>query len=137
VSLLSPVPLVVLVDHLIDRVDLNWGRVTIFRVLTIEIHGVEVVVLLLVSVREIPVDTEILAAQVVPIVGIGIVRDLVVVHIFAWHEAAGESDKFTRVDFAWSTALLAVRSWHPASSHDEGSSVDADRISTERKQCSH
>lgn len=94
----------------------------------IDINSMEVVELLFVPVRQVPVDAEVFRAQVVPFVGIGIVGNCVVVDVLACHEAAGDLDELAGVDLGGSADFLAILSWNPASSHDQGGSVDADGV---------
>ena len=63
-----------------------------------------------------------------PVVSVGIVWNLVVVDVFARHEAAGDFDEFAGTDLAGTTRLFTVIGGHPASSDDKGGSINANRI---------
>ena len=63
-----------------------------------------------------------------PVIGVGVVRNLVIVDVFARHEAAGDLDEFTGTDFAGTTRLFTVFGWDPASSDDKSCSINANRI---------
>lgn len=97
----------------------------------------EVVELLFVPVRQVPVDAEIFWAQVVPFVGVGIVGNIVVVDVLALHEAAGDLDELAGVDLGGSADFLAILSWNPASSHAQSGSVDTDGVRLEAQCALH
>lgn len=133
-SLLGPSPTVVLIDDLIGSVNNHGTGRSSFAVLVIEIHTVEVVELALVEVGQVPVDADVLKAQIVPIVGVGVVWDSVVMHVLASHEAASDLDEFATVKFFRSAGSLTISSGHPSAFHDQGSTCDRDRVSL-RHQC--
>ena len=93
VRLLRPAPLVVFIDHFIDTVSCYRCCFHPGRVLSFDIHTVEVVVLGFIEVWQIPVEANVLQAQVIPIVCIRVVRNRVFMDVLAWHVAAIDFDK--------------------------------------------
>ena len=93
VRLLRPAPLVVFIDHFIDTVSCYRCCLRPGRVLSLDIHTVEVVVLGFIEVWQIPVEANVLQAQVIPIVVVRVIRDLVIMDVLAWHVAAIDLDK--------------------------------------------
>ena len=93
VRLLRPAPLVVFIDHFINAVSCYRCCLLPGRVFSMDINTVEVVVLGFIEVWQIPVEANVLQAQVIPIVVVRIIRDLVIMDVLAWHVAAIDLDK--------------------------------------------
>ena len=128
-AILVPSPPVEVSDDLVDGVTLDRGDLPRLQVVISKVHSVEVIVLALVVVGQVPVQAEVLQAQVVPFIGVRVVRHGVVVDVLARHEAAGEFDKLARVELAWAATFLLELSGDPATLHNQRSSVDANRVS--------
>ena len=58
-------------------------------------------------------------------------------HVFAWEKAARDLDKLTRVHFLGTGVLLAVSSWDPATTNDDGSTFNADGVALQLDAVAH
>ena len=129
-GVLVPSPAVVVIDELI----LGHGFDTSFSLeavgICIEIDSLEVVILGLIPVGDVPENTNVLQGQVVPFVVIWVVWNLVVVDILSGSEHTSNFDELPRVDLSWSIFLLSQVSWDPASVDDDGSSLDLDWVTS-------
>ena len=88
----------------------------------------EVIVLGLIEVRQVPIHANVLQAQIVPVVVVWVVRNLVVMHVLSRHETSSHLDKLTTIDLRRSAGLLLVLGGDPAAFDNQGSAIDADRI---------
>ena len=89
----------------------------------------EVVVLALIEVWQVPEDANIFERQVVPFICIWVVGNLVVVDVFATSPCASHLHELSLVDLGRSAAFVSVLSRDPSSIDDDSSSVNLYRIS--------
>lgn len=122
---LTPSPFVVVFDKPInaDWLDRFAGLLTLLQIDTLE-----VVVLTLVPVGQVPEDTDVFKSQVVPVVVVRVIRDLVVVDILTSPEHASKSNQCLLIDLIWSRSLVSEVSWNPSPVYDQGSFFDLNGI---------
>jgi len=93
-----------------------------------ELNSVEVIPFALIEVRQVPENTNILQTEIVPLIGIGIIRYFIVVDLLAREVASSDFNKFFRVNFLRSGTLISVSSWDPSSINNKCSSIDFDCV---------
>lgn len=124
-------PLVVVLNNLVGGRSLA-GRLNAVKTSVVVLGGqvdqLEVVVLGIVVVGQVPEHADVLQTQVVPLVRVGVVGDLVVVHILATAPGAGHLNELTRELLIGSATSVAVLSWDPASVNDDSSAIDLGRV---------
>ena len=94
----------------------------------LEVNSLEVVVLALVSIGQVPKNTDILQGNIVPLISVRIVWCLIVMQVGALPPAALDLDEFSGVQLLWPASLVLQSSWNPASVHNDSCSLNQDRI---------
>ena len=104
-------PSVVLENHIINAVSLDWGLAIHHSSsgILIDVHCSEVVELALVEVGQVPVKSDIFECEVVPVIVVWVVWDLVVMDVLSFQPGTSYFDQcFLLVSFLWSTFLVFV-----------------------------
>ena len=114
-------PLIILLDNLIFGICFHWGARVLF--LSIQLHCIEVVVLCLFPIWQVPENSNVFKAQVVPLIVVWVVWYRVLVNILSFKPAASQSNELSFVDLIWSTSLVSVLSRDPASVHNNGRTI--------------
>lgn len=114
----------VLAEWLNTTFSLKLIRSEVFRV----INSIEVVILLLVKVRQIPIQTNVLQGKIVPLVVVRIVWDFVVVDVLSSSENTFDFNQFSTVNLWWSSSFVLQVCWDPTSVDNDGAPVDFNRL---------
>lgn len=124
-----PSPAVMIINKLIP---IDWLNARLFLEsivpLLTEVYSLEIIVLLLVEVREVPEDADILEAEIVPFVVIWVVWYFVVMDIFTGSEYTIDLYQLTGVDLSRSSSFVSETSWNPTSVYYDGRSVKFDWV---------
>jgi len=126
VRVLAHFPPVVIVDHLVGGAPLGEVRGIVLP--SHPLNSFEVVVLGLIEVGQVPVDADVLERNVVPLVVVGVVGHLVLVHCLSLAPHSSELDQLARVDLLGSAGLLLELPRDPPSVDDDGGALNVDGV---------
>ena len=119
-------------NYFVRGVCLYW-RINIFKSLNEAsasyVNSMEVVVLALIKVRQVPEYADVFKCQVVPFICIWVVWNLVVVDVLSTSPGACQFYELPLVDLIRSAAFISVFCGDPSSINDDCSSIDFDRVS--------
>ena len=125
VSILGPPPAVVVVDKGV------WSSSSdsiSIRAILLKVNAFEIVVLLLVEVGQLPEESNVFKAEVVPLIVVRVVWVLVIVNILTSSKDTLKFDKFPGVNVVGSHSLVLEGSWDPASVNHNSSTLNTDWI---------
>lgn len=127
-----PSPSVVIFNKFI-RSSRDNGRSGIsfsLRTLSSKVDFLEVIVFGFIEVRKVPEDADVFETQIVPFIVVRVVRYFILMYIFSLAPDSGHADKFTRVTFVRSAALVTVFSRDPSTVNDDGSSFNLNGVAS-------
>lgn len=98
------------------------------HVFSVYLNSLEVVVFCFVPVGQVPKNANVLQAEVIPFVGIRVVRYFVIMNVLTLSPNASQLDKLTSVNLLGSAAFISILSWDPTAVHDDSRSIDFNRV---------
>jgi hypothetical protein len=84
----------------------------------------EVVVFRLVPIWQVPKNTNVFQAEVVPLVGVGVIRYFVIVNVLSLSPNACQLNELTSINFLRSASFVSVLSRDPTAVDDDSRSID-------------
>jgi len=123
-----PLPAVVVSNDIVRCLNLRGTVLLQVVVVSLQVDQLEVVVLGFVEVGQVPEDANVLKTQVVPLVAVRVVGHLVFMHVLSLSPGAGQFHELTGVDLLGSGALVTVLSRDPSTVHNNGSTLDVNRV---------
>ena len=125
-----PSPAIVIRYDIVGLISAHWC-LHVFHtrhVFSVYLNSLEVVVFCLVPIGQVPKNTNVLQAEVVPFVSIRVVRYFVIVNVLTLSPNASHLDKLTSVNLLRPAAFIPILSWDPTSVHDDSRSIDFNRV---------
>ena len=121
-----PSPAVVTRNDVVGLIGAHWC-LHIFhstRVLSVYLNSMEVVVFRLVPIWQVPKNTNVFQAEVVPLVGVGVIRYFVIVNVLSLSPNACQLNELTSINFLRSASFVSVLSRDPTAVDDDSRSID-------------